>query len=105
MPYVAKVDGFYLAHAGIEDIRHPMRSDQQVLLWDREITPRHHKVIVGHTPQTIPWMMETLNTNKIIIDGGCVYADPEIYGEGMGNLVALCLDTMCLIVQPNIEPQ
>jgi serine/threonine protein phosphatase 1 len=99
MPLVVHVDGYYLAHAGIENIHRPLLSNPEILLWDREITPSLHKVIVGHTPQSIEQIQASLLTNKIIIDGGCVFNHKEMYG----NLVALCLDTMELIIQENID--
>lgn len=98
MPTVIKVDNYYLAHAGIEDISNPLESDVEILQCDRDIIPRNHKVIVGHTQKSIEDIVDTMDSNKIILDGGCVFRK-----RPYGNLVALCLDTMELTVQINIE--
>lgn len=59
-------------------------------------------LICGHTPQPLP-MIESLVVDKglIIIDNGCVFSKP--YSMDIGNLVALDIDSMDLIVQKNID--
>ncbi len=60
------------------------------------------KLIVGHTPTNINDIKESLNTNLIKLDGGCVYHKKV---KTLGNLVALILDDMQLFYTINIEDE
>lgn len=104
MPRVIKLDDFYLAHAGIDD-RLGLNTPSDVLLWDRYCTINPiftggRKLICGHTPQDLEKIERVIanEEDKIIIDNGCVYTQ-----TGYGNLLALNIDTMELIIQPNID--
>jgi serine/threonine protein phosphatase 1 len=61
------------------------------------------RVLHGHVPVSLDLIQQTLEQptfHFIDLDNGCVYRDRS----GMGNLVALNLDTETLHIQPNIEP-
>ncbi len=57
------------------------------------------RVVSGHDRATLEKIRAGLGQDKIRIDGGCVYKGED----GYGNLVALRLDEMELVVQENME--
>lgn len=57
-------------------------------------------LVSGHTPLTISSIRSSLNTSHIRLDNGCVFGDAL---PGMGNLVALELESRVLHIQGNIE--
>jgi len=105
MPYYIDLEDFILVHAGLNfDLDNPLL-DLNSMLWIRNSIVNRQKiknrrVIVGHTPKTLDEIKSSLNSDKIIIDGGCCYSHRY---SNLGNLVALNLDTFELIVQKNID--
>lgn len=100
---ITELPNFYLCHAGIA--HKAMETPEEMLLWDRDCDvdlgkTGGRKLICGHTPQTAYEIETRLKTNKVIIDGGCVFGKrhPEY-----GNLVALRLDDMQVFMQRNID--
>jgi serine/threonine protein phosphatase 1 len=98
-------DGFIIVHGGLNfEIENPLE-DTSSMIWIRNdyIIPSaigNKKIIVGHTPVPIEKISQTLLTDKIMLDGGCVYKGKYV---GLGNLVALELNSMQLFVKPNID--
>lgn len=95
---------FVCVHASLDTSDASPFTDYESMLWDRieavdlEVTGGR-RVLCGHTPQTEPEIRSRLTRNKLIIDGGCVYP----HRPGLGNLVALDLDSMALTFQKNID--
>lgn len=85
-----KSELFTAVHAGMNfDIHNPF-FDFDAMLWRRNKTINKKKIngtklIVAHTPVTIQESEQSLNTDKIMIDGGCVYSDKIPF---LGNLIA-----------------
>ncbi len=72
--------------------------DEEAMLWIRDeiCVPEKiggRKLVCGHTPVPLAKIESSLSTNKILLDGGCVY-----YGThpNVGYLVALELETLKL---------
>jgi serine/threonine protein phosphatase 1 len=96
-PYYILLDKFLLCHAGINCNATDPFSDTEALLWSRglPVIPEkigNRRIICGHTVQTLADISNSLNSNRILLDGGCVFRDRD----GLGNLIALELDTMTL---------
>ncbi len=107
LPLSAATEGFLLVHAGIaKDSREPLE-DAQILLWTREeINHRkllkNRRLIHGHTPMSLVSIRDRVYDPEekfINLDGGCVFRNYK----GFGNLVALNLDTLDILVQENID--
>lgn len=106
LEYYIELDDFVLVHAGLNFIDTSPFSDRHAMLWSRgnRIIPakiQFKRIIHGHTPtklSVIKAALKRLKNYTISIDAGCVYK-----AEGMGNLVALNLDTFELVVQKNEE--
>ena len=58
------------------------------------------KLIVGHTPVPLEMIRKSIDSDKIMLDGGCVY-----YGrfKNLGYLCALELTETILFEQVNFE--
>jgi serine/threonine protein phosphatase 1 len=105
LPPIVELPDFYLCHADISSTGDPMETPESVLLWggrtskvDLELTGGR-RVVSGHDRTPLEKIRSRLTSNKIMIDGGCVYRGED----GFGNLVALRLDDLELIVQENVE--
>jgi serine/threonine protein phosphatase 1 len=101
-----KVTGdFILVHAGFNfELNNPFR-DKPAMLWAKEYEVKSQKVgyrtiVHGHVPQTLSQIREDVDTtNCYSIDNGCVYQNRS----GMGNLVALELNSKMLALQSNTD--
>ena len=99
------LDDFVIVHGGLNfNLDDPFK-DKESMVWmrDNDVDLEKtggRKIICGHTPTPLDEIQRSLITNRIILDGGCVY-----YGKhpALGYLVALNLDTMKLTFQRNIE--
>lgn len=97
LPYYLEHDRFVLVHAGINwDAVDPF-ADHEAMLWSRNRSTRGNRdggrrVICGHTSLPLAEIMNSLATDCITLDGGCVYAQHP----ALGKLVALELETMTL---------
>ena len=60
------------------------------------------KLIVGHTPSKLSDIISSVNSNKILLDGGCVY---KLISDKYGYLVAYNIDTKVLYYVENMEKQ
>jgi len=97
LPYYQELDRFVLVHAGINwDAADPY-ADHESMLWSRAHSahgrrPVDRRVICGHTSLPLAEIRNSLATDCITLDGGCVYAQHP----ALGKLVALELETMAL---------
>lgn len=98
-------NGFVIVHGGLNfDIENPFE-DTESMVWMRNdfVIPSvigNKKLIVGHTPSPIETIRYSLTTDKIMLDGGCVYKGKY---NRLGNLVALEINSMQLFIMPNID--
>lgn len=102
LPLIVELPDFYLCHAGIGKV--PMASSEDELLWDGGCTVTlkqtgGRRLVCGHMPTSLEDIKSGLSHYKIVIDNGCVFKGDN----GYGNLVALRLDDMELVVQRNVE--
>jgi serine/threonine protein phosphatase 1 len=104
LPLYILLDDFFIVHAGLNFDRPSPFDDTEAMLWTRSSYVDRQRIggrrlICGHTPVPRSLLEVSLNSNKIMIDNGCVFIDrPE-----MGNLAALELESMTLFLQPNID--
>jgi serine/threonine protein phosphatase 1 len=97
LEYYIETESYFLVHAGFNFTAPDPLTDHQSMLWIRNMQVddnflKGKKVIFGHTPRTIGRIKDSLSSQLINIDGGCVYADSPT-----GHLVALNLETLELI--------
>ncbi|MGE5480127.1 MAG: metallophosphoesterase family protein [Chloroflexota bacterium] len=98
---------FVITHGGLNfDIDDPLE-DRHAMLWERNDKIDRSKIggrrlIVGHTPVPLEQMRASLSSDKIMLDGGCVFKGVK---RGVGYLAALELPSMELHIQENIEPE
>lgn len=105
LAYYVILDGFVLVHAGLNFKNEDPFEDKQAMLWfrDYEILPEkigNRRIIHGHVPVNMELITLALKNNFynfIDIDNG-----PYVRGRsGFGNLVALELSDMNLVIQDN----
>lgn len=100
-----EVDDFILVHAGLNfNLDNPFK-DKKAMLWIRNSLDDirnidSKKLIVGHTPTKLKKIMKSLDTQLILLDGGCVY---KYKNPKLGNLCALELNSMELYYHENID--
>lgn len=105
LPSIVELPGFYLCHADISSTGDPMMTPEDVLLWgsrDGRVNLEStggRRVVSGHDRTPLEEVRASLAHNKIRIDNGCFWRGED----GFGNLVALRLDDMELIVQRNVD--
>lgn len=105
LQYYIELDDFILVHGGLNfEIEEPLK-DVLSMCWTRNLTVDKSKIggrriIVGHTPTKLSKIKKTLEEDRILLDGGCVYNNLE---NDMGYLVALELNSMELFTQKNVE--
>lgn len=108
LPYFIELPAFYLVHGGFDFQIENTFSEYERMIWLRNMVPDLEKlqgkqVVHGHIPNPIDHIKRAVNENNIAIplDNGCVYP----YHSDLGNLLALNLNSMELLVQPNIEEE
>ena len=105
LPYYYELDNYIIVHGGMNfNIENPF-DDTDAMVWERSSfvdlkKTNGKRLICGHTPYPLDLIKQSLNENKIVLDGGCVY-----YGThpALGYLVALELNSMELFYHRNIE--
>lgn len=105
LPYYYELDDFIIVHGGMNfNIENPF-DDLESMVWVRTNfvdiqKTKGKRLICGHTPYPLDLIKQSLDKNRIILDGGCVY-----YGThpALGYLVALELNSMELFYHRNIE--
>ena len=103
--FYIELNDYVLVHAGLNCEAPNPFSDRDSMMWTRHnhvdlIKTKGKPIVTGHTPHIYDEIVASLRTNKIKIDGGCVYRDKS---RGMGLLVALELNEKKLFSAPNIE--
>ena len=107
LPFYLKWENFLIVHAGFNFEIDDIFSDTQSMLWIREYkidTTKlgGRKIIHGHVPVTLDFINQSIISNSfhfIDLDNGVYLTDKP----GFGNLLALELNTMELLVQPNLD--
>jgi serine/threonine protein phosphatase 1 len=103
--YYFELDDFIIVHAGLNfSIEDPLK-DKNAMLWIRDETVepkkiKNKRIVCGHTPLPLNKIRQTLESNKIMLDGGCVY---HYKHNGLGKLVALELNSMELTAVESID--
>ena len=104
LPFYILLDDFVIVHAGLNfDTLNPF-TDTVAMLWTRSSFVDRQRIgnrrlICGHTPTPLYSLEDSLGSDKIMLDNGCVFAGYP----GMGNLAALELESMTLFLQPNMD--
>ena len=98
------IDDFILVHAGLNMNRFDIFEDKKAMLWIKDFyidkDKLHGKKLVhGHNPKSLDYILSQEESSVINIDGGCVYN----YENKRGTLIALNLNDNKLIFQTNIE--
>ncbi len=107
LPYYIEWNDFLIVHAGFNFGNEDIFSDTLSMMWIRDfkIDPEklgNRKVIHGHVPVTLEFIYESINSSSfrfIDLDKGVYITDKP----GYGNLLALELNTMEIVVQPNLD--
>jgi len=107
LPFYLEWKNFLIVHAGFNFENKDIFSDTQAMMWIREykIDPEklgNRKIIHGHVPVALDFIYQSITStsfNFIDLDNG-VYLTNK---AGYGNLLALELNTMQLLVQPNLD--
>ena len=106
--YFIELDKFILVHAGMNfNIQDPF-DDTMSMLWVRDFKVDTSKIggkkiIHGHVPvehSLIQLFLDSGSYDFIALDNGVYYRDQKV---GFGNLMALELNEMELIAQPNVD--
>ncbi len=108
LPYYLKDDNFIYVHAGLDMTKvDPLDAASHMqMLWGRDLCPRpctypnDLTLVTGHQIKSLPEIKASLLTNHIYLDNGACTGGTL---PDMGNLVALNLDTMALIIQPWLD--
>lgn len=107
LPYYIEFEDFVLVHGDLNFKSENPFQDKYHMVWGRSqiVIPEkinYRKLVVGHTPTPLSKIISSLNTWKIYLDGGCVYARQSYYTE-LGYLCALDLDSMNLYYVYNLD--
>lgn len=105
--YYIQWGNYLIVHAGFNFDNDDIFRDTQSMMWIREykIDPEklgNRKIIHGHVPVTLDFIHQSIISNSfqfIDLDNGVYLTDKP----GFGNLLALELNTMELLVQPNLD--
>ena len=107
LQYYVQWKNFLIVHAGFNFEIDDIFSDTQSMMWirDYKIDPvklGNNKIIHGHVPVTLDFIHQSIVSSSfqfIDLDNGVYLTDKP----GFGNLLALELNTMELLVQPNLD--
>lgn len=107
LPFYIELEDFYLVHAGFNFLSPAPFEDKMAMLYIRDYPVDRkmlggRKIIHGHTPTQLERIKENLvdqGSPTINLDAGCVY---QRY-PGLGNLLALELNSWELYVQPCLD--
>jgi serine/threonine protein phosphatase 1 len=105
LKYYYLVDDFLLVHGGVNfSIPNPF-DDLISMVWERNAVIDKSKIggrkmICGHTPTRLEEVKESISSDRIRLDGGCVYKG--MY-PSIGYLCCLELNSMKLFWTENIE--
>ena len=98
---------FLIVHAGFNFSAENIFEDSNAMLWVRDYTIDHEKlagrrIIHGHVPMSLEFIHQSLENPDfgfIDLDNGVYMTDKP----GYGNLMALELNSMELLIQPNLD--
>lgn len=107
LEYFVETEKFLIVHAGFNFKNDDIFADKRTMMWARdfEIDPLKvagRRIIHGHVPVTLEFIFQSVKSSAfpfIDLDNG-VYMPEK---PGYGNLLALELGSMELVVQPNID--
>lgn len=104
LPFYLELEDYILVHAGLNFMADDPFSDKEAMLWSRTVEVDtsmigSKKIVTGHTPVSRNIVKQSLESNLIQLDNGCVYAS----SEHLGTLTALDLDTRSVYFQNNID--
>jgi len=107
MPYYIETEKYLIVHAGFNFKNEDIFADKRSMMWIREFEAdplqlNGRRIIHGHVPVQLDFIYQTLNSsafNFIDLDNG-VYMPEK---PGYGNLLALDLQSLDVLVQPNID--
>lgn len=107
LPNYIELDSALLVHAGFNFKIDDIFKDEHAMRWIRDfevdlVKTNNKPVVHGHVPLPLEFIQQCIedpNTTFIPLDNGCVY-NTRI---GMGNLLALELNSRTLFVQNNID--
>lgn len=107
--YYFQDEHYIFVHAGLNHLAELPLKDYNAMLWLRDgvVTKQltgGRILIHGHTPTPLDVIREQIKTAdtqfEICLDNGCVFKGQR---EGLGNLLALELETNTLFIQNNID--
>ena len=107
LPLYVEVENYILVHAVFNFEVEDIFSDEQAMMWARDYTIipekiNFRRIIHGHVPVPLDFIDANLHSSTfqfIAIDNG-VYMNDR---PGFGNLTALELSTLELLIQPNLD--
>lgn len=104
LPLYILLDNFVIVHAGLNFDPPTPFADTSAMLWTRSSFVDRQRIggrrlISGHTPVTRSQLEASLNSDKIMLDNGCVFEGRP----GMGSLMALELNSMTVLCQENLD--
>jgi serine/threonine protein phosphatase 1 len=107
LPLYVELDKYILVHAGFNFENDDIFADEQAMMWARDysIIPEKlnfRRVIHGHVPVPLDFIQASLHSESfqfIALDNG-VYMNDR---PGFGNLTALELSSLELLIQPNLD--
>ncbi|MGQ9818628.1 MAG: metallophosphoesterase family protein [Candidatus Kapaibacteriales bacterium] len=107
LPYYVSMEDFVVTHGDLNFEADDPFTDTHTMLWGRWLPIKPEKInyrrlVVGHTPTPLELIIKSLAEAKIFIDGGCVYKGNK-RKVNLGYLVALELNSLKLLVQPNVD--
>ena len=107
LPLYVELDNFLIVHAGFNFAEDDIFADEQAMMWIRDysIDPErinYRRIIHGHVPVPLDFIYANLKSDIyhfIDLDNGVYMTDRP----GYGNLLALELSSLKLLVQPNLD--
>lgn len=106
MPYIRFDDQFVFVHAGLDMTKTDPINESSPLAMTWGETPSldisllgGRKLVTGHEIRPLPLIEISLTSNHILLDNGA-YTNQQ---PDLGNLVALNLDSMKMIIQPWLD--
>jgi len=107
LPYYIELEDYLIVHAAFNFYMDNPFEDNYSMVWSRDtmydpIKAGFRRIIHGHTPIPVDEIRASIKDpgcGLINIDGGCVYTSYP----GLGNLVAIDLDSKELYVQKNVD--
>ena len=105
LKYFYLLDEYVIVHGGLNFESDKPFKDKFSMVWIRNKTidmvkTGGRKLIVGHTPSKLSDIIASVSSNKILLDGGCVY---KKISDKYGYLVGYNLDTKVLYYVENSE--